>query len=209
MFDNPVYLADLFAVAVFAASGALVASRAEMDITGFALLATFTGIGGGTLRDVILDRPVFWVVDQAPLVICILAAILVFFAAPHIQRRYPVLLWLDAVGIAFYGVLGAEIALGMKAAPLPAIALGMMTATFGGMIRDVVSNEVPLILKTEIYATAAILAASLHVVAREAGVPLAAAAVPAILAGFLLRAIAIHKGLQLPRYRSRPGRDYG
>ncbi|MCB1971109.1 MAG: trimeric intracellular cation channel family protein [Geminicoccaceae bacterium] len=208
MFDNPVYIADLLAVAVFAASGALVASRAEMDITGFGLLSTLTGIGGGTLRDVILDRPVFWVVDALPLVVCIVLAVLVYFTAPSIQRRYPVLLWLDAVGIAFYGVLGSQIALDQGANPLTAMALGMMTATFGGMIRDVVSNEIPLILKPEIYATAALLAAFLHVMLTAFGVPLYLSGLLAGSAGFSLRALTIRKGLVLPRFHPRPGRDY-
>ena len=104
------HMLDLLGVAVFAATGALVASRKEMDLIGFLLLATLTGIGGGTLRDLVLGRPVFWVADQTYLWTCAGIAILVFFTAPMVQRRHAALVWLDGLGLAAYGVLGAEIA---------------------------------------------------------------------------------------------------
>ncbi len=155
-----VYWLDFIGVAVFAATGALAASRKQMDLIGFSLLATLTGIGGGTVRDLILDRSVFWLADQIYLIICLSVALLSFFAAHFIQRRYTLLLWLDAVGLAAYGALGAHLALKAGAGMIAAAALGVITATFGGMMRDIVSQETPLILKQELYATAALCSAA-------------------------------------------------
>ncbi len=203
-----VTMIDWVAVAVFAVSGALVASRKEMDLVGFGLIACMTGIGGGTLRDVLLDRPVFWTVDPTPMVICLVIATLVFFAAHIVDRRYPYLLWADAIGIAIYGVMGAELARLEGAGMLVSVVMGVMTATFGGLIRDVVCNETPLILRKEVYVTCAALAATAHLVLVALGVPVAYAAGAGIIMGFGLRALGIRKGLSLPTYKSRPGRDY-
>lgn len=208
MADGLFHALDLAGVAVFAASGALVASRKEMDLIGFGLMATLTGIGGGTLRDLLLGRTVFWIADQSTLVVCLAIAAAGFFFAPSIQRRYHALLWADAVGLAFFAVLGAKIALAAGAQPLPAVVLGMMTATFGGLARDVIAGETPLLLRPEIYATAALVASALFTGLAFAGVASGLAAAIAIAAGFALRAGAILKGWQLPRYRARPGRDW-
>ncbi len=206
--EGLVFFLDLLGVAVFAATGALVASRREMDIIGFALMASVTGVGGGTLRDVILDRPVFWIADPLPIGICLAVAVLLYFAAPIFQRRYTVLLWADAFGIALYGTIGAEIALRAAGAPLVAIVMGLMTATFGGLIRDVICNETPLILNKEVYATAAVLAACLHIGLSSMGVPFDMSAGVAVASGFLLRAGGIKFGWSLPTYKARPGREY-
>ena len=199
---------DIMGVIVFAASGALVASRKEMDLVGFGLMASLTGVGGGTLRDLLLDRPVFWISDPLPVWICLGIATLIFFSAHIIQRRYVVLLWADAIGIALYGVMGAELARQIGAGPLVAIVMGMMTASFGGLIRDVICNETPLILGKEVYATAAALAAAVHIGLSSFGVPFEISVFSGIVAGFLLRAAGIAKGLALPTYKARPGRDY-
>lgn len=199
---------DLIGVVVFAASGALVASRKEMDLIGFGLMACLTGVGGGTLRDLLLGQPVFWIADPLAIWICLAVAALLFITAHVIQRRYPVLLWADALGISLYGVMGAELARASGAGPLVAIVMGMMTATFGGLIRDVVCGETPLILRKEVYATAAALAAAMHVGLSAAGVPFEISAVAGFAAGFALRAAGIAKGLSLPSYKARPGRDY-
>ncbi|MEC9368213.1 MAG: trimeric intracellular cation channel family protein [Pseudomonadota bacterium] len=202
----PIYLMDMLGVAVFAATGALVASRKQMDLIGFALLATVTGVGGGTLRDLLLSRQAFWIADQTYLAVCLAIAVIVYFTAHLLQRRYIALLWMDAVGLAAYGVLGAHIALTAGAGPLIAAALGVMTATFGGMIRDLISQEPPLILKQELYATAALAAALAYLLAIGLGAPTPAAALAGIAAGFALRAGAIARGWQLPRYKPREGR---
>lgn len=203
-----IFIMDIMGVIVFAASGALVASRKEMDLVGFGLMASLTGVGGGTLRDLLLGRPVFWISDPLPVWICLGIATLIFFSAHIIQRRYVVLLWADAIGIALYGVMGAELARQSGAGPLVAIVMGMMTASFGGLIRDVICNETPLILGKEVYATAAALAAAVHLGLSSFGVPFEVSILLGIGAGFLLRAAGIAKGLALPTYKARPGRDY-
>jgi len=203
-----IYLLDLFGVAVFAASGALVASRKEMDLIGFGLLATLTGIGGGSLRDVLLSRPVFWLSDPTYPIVCLAVAAALYFLAAFVERRYTLLLWLDALGLAAFAVLGAHIAVTSGTDPLPAVVLGMITATFGGTLRDVLTHETPLILKPEIYATAAVAAAMTYVLLRLGGVPVAIAAYLGVLSGFALRAGAMHYGWSLPRYRPRPGRKF-
>lgn len=198
---------DLIGAAVFAASGALVASRKEMDLIGFGLMATLTGIGGGTLRDLILDRPVFWVADQSTLITCLAIAFIGFFAASSIQRRYETLVWADAIGLSFFAVIGARIAQTGGAGPVTAIILGMMSATFGGLARDIVAAEEPLLLKHELYATAALAAAAVYVFSNMAGAPVWLAASNGIIVGFGVRAGAIIRNWSLPRYRSRPGRQ--
>lgn len=199
---------DIMGVIVFAASGALVASRKEMDLIGFGLMACLTGVGGGTLRDVLLDRPVFWIADPLPIALCLSIAALLFFTAHVIQRRYVVLLWADALGIALYGVMGAELARLSGAGPLVALVMGMMTATFGGLLRDVVCGEMTLVLRKEVYVTAAALAAATHIGLSELGVSTEVSMLAGMAAGFSLRALGIVKGLSLPSYKARPGRDY-
>ncbi len=200
---------DLVGVAVFAASGSLVASRKEMDIVGFTLMATLTGIGGGTLRDLILDRPVFWITDQRYLVVCFGVAVLVFFTAHKLQKRYVALLWADAVGLSAFGVMGAHIAMKSGASPLASVAFGVMTATFGGLARDIAAGEKPLLLQPEVYVTAALFAAGSYLGLTYAGLAQVFAVFIAILVGFLIRAGGIALGWSLPRYKGRAGRDYG
>ena len=209
MFTDFITILDLVGVAVFAATGGLVASRKEMDLIGFGMMATFTGVGGGTVRDVILDRPVFWVEDHRYLLVCLGIALLLYFFASHVQRRYVVLLWSDAIGLAAFAVLGAQLAREADAGPLIAIVLGIITATFGGLARDLVAGETPLLLKQEIYATAALVSAAVYVVSVDSiGVAPLIAAIGAILTGFAVRAGAILFGWSLPRYKQRAGRIY-
>lgn len=155
---------DLLGVAVFAISGALVASRKEMDLIGFGLMASLAGIGGGTLRDLLLDRPVFWISEPSFVGVCLGVAVVVYFTAHILQRRLTVILWVDAIGLAAYAVLGAHLAIRSGASELVAIVMGIMTATFGGLARDVVSQEQPLILRREVYATCAMAGATAYVV---------------------------------------------
>jgi uncharacterized membrane protein YeiH len=199
---------DLAGVAVFAASGALVASRKEMDAVGFVLVGTVTGIGGGTLRDLLLGRAVFWVMQPEYLAVCALVATVFFFGAPYIQRRYPVLLWADAAGLSLFTVNGVALALRAELAWPVAVLMGVMTATFGGLLRDVICNEIPLILRKEIYATAAALGAAVYVALDAAGVPAPAPVLAGFVACFALRALAIRFQLALPAFHARPGRDY-
>ncbi len=208
-FDTALRLLDWGGIAVFAASGALVASRKQMDAVGFVLIAAITGFGGGTLRDLLLGRtPLFWLSHPELLGIAATAALLVFLTAHLVESRFKALLWADAVGLSLYGVLGAEIALIAGADPWAAVLLGVITATGGGIIRDVVCNELPLILRREIYITAAALAAATYVALRLAPLPRDLSLIAGITAGFTLRAAAILRGWSLPPYRARPARDY-
>ncbi|MEX2520253.1 MAG: trimeric intracellular cation channel family protein [Paracoccaceae bacterium] len=199
---------DYLGVAVFAASGALVASRKQLDLIGFGLLATIAGVGGGTLRDLLIGRPVFWVQDQGYLVVCLFVALAVYLCCPFIQRRSRSLLWADAVGLAAYGALGAGIALKEGVDPLVAVVMGMMTATFGGLLRDIIAGENPVALRQEIHVTAALLSAASFTALTLAGVSASWALPICALAGFALRAGAILKGWSLPLYRPRAGREF-
>ena len=198
---------DLCGVAVFAVSGALEAARKQLDLVGFLFVAAVTGIGGGTLRDVLLDRgPVFWVHEPRYLWVTSAAAVVTFLVAPHIQRRATVLLWADALGMAVFCVLGARTALDAGAGPEVAVLMGTMTATFGGLIRDVVCTETPLLLKREIYATAAAAGAALLVAGDALGLPDALAMGLGLALAFAIRGLALAWGLSLPVYRPRPAR---
>jgi uncharacterized membrane protein YeiH len=192
-------VADVIGVAAFAASGALAAGRKSMDVTGFALLAIVTGVGGGTLRDLLLGvTPVGWVVNPAPVLICVAIAALTFLAYAPLKALMRPLLWIDALGLAVFAATGTLAALKAGASPVIACAMGVVTATFGGILRDVLSAEVPLILKREIYVTAALLGAAVTAIAAwlgfGGGAAVAAGAVPA----FFLRAAAILRGWSLP-----------
>jgi len=189
---------------VFAVTGALVASRKEMDIVGFALLGSVTGIGGGTVRDVLLGvEPVFWVRQPAYLVTCIAVSSVMFFLAHIPQSRERLLLWFDAAGLALFSVTGTVSALTAGAGPVIAVAMGVATATFGGIIRDILGGESPVILKQQIYITAALLGAAVFVVLHWLGLPADPSAGLAFLSAFSLRAAALHWNLSLPRYRAR------
>jgi uncharacterized membrane protein YeiH len=208
LFATAAAVLDWFGVIVFAISGALVASRKQMDIVGFALLGTVTGIGGGTLRDILLgDLPVFWVREPAYLATCLLVSGIVFFTAHIPQSRYRLLLWCDALGLALFAVTGAERALLAGSGPVVAVAMGVITGTFGGIIRDVLGAENSVVLRREVYVTAAVVAATLFAVMFVIGAPREIAMGSGLAAGFALRGAAVHWGWSLPRYKERPGRD--
>ena len=199
---------DYCGVAVFAVSGALVASRKQLDIVGFMLFATVTGVGGGTLRDLLLNRAINWVISPEPLGVCILAGIVTFILAPIIQRRFIVLIWLDAAGLALFSVLGTEIALNSGVHPFVAITMGVMSATFGGIMRDVIGNELPLILRKELYVSCAAAGAVIYLVCDRLDFVFPYSIVAGFAACFLLRSLGIIFNLSLPAYKNRPGRDY-
>ncbi|WP_029032345.1 trimeric intracellular cation channel family protein [Salinarimonas rosea] len=205
-FDTALAVLDWLGLVVFAVTGALVASRKEMDIVGFVLLGTATGIGGGTLRDLVLDVPVFWTVEPAYLTTCVVVSCLIFFTAHIPQSRWVLLLWFDAAGLALFAVAGAEKALAAGTGPAVAIFLGVATATFGGILRDVIGAEPSIALRREIYVTAALLAAAAYVALAAAGAPREVAIGTGLAAGFALRGAALRYGWSLPRYRPRPGR---
>ena len=164
---------DYAGVAVFAATGALAASRKQLDLIGFLFFAALTGIGGGTLRDLVLGRaPVFWVLNPNYILICVSVGVLVFFTAHLVESRYRLLIWLDAIGLAAYRVMGAAKGLAATGSPTVAIVTGVLTATCGGILRDVVANEPSVLLRPEIYVTAALAGAVCFVIAHGLGLPL-------------------------------------
>lgn len=195
---------DAVGMVAFAVSGALAAARKRMDIVGLIVIAAVTGLGGGTVRDVLLGRlPLFWLRAPELLAITTIVAIVVFFAAPRFAVKSRLLLWTDALGMALYAVLGAEIALLAGADAWAATLMGMVTATFGGIFRDVICNEVPLILQREIYALAALAGAGLFIALRLNGVWREPAFISGMLLAFAIRALAIQRGWSLPAYRER------
>ena len=203
---TPILLLDYAGVAVFAATGALAASRKELDIIGFLFLATITGIGGGTFRDLILGVPVFWVANPDYLLICSVVAIVVYYTAYRLESRYRVLLWLDAIGLAAFAVMGAAKGLVVTGSASVAIITGILTATFGGILRDMVSGEPSVLLRPEVYVTAALAGAAVFTFLYIARVPEPAATTVAFLIGFAVRGGALRFGWTFPPYRSRPGR---
>ena len=208
MFDTFAAVLDWLGIVVFATTGALVASRKEMDIVGFFLLGTVTGIGGGTIRDALLGTlPVFWVTDPSYLVVCMLVAGLAFFFAHIPESRYRLLLWFDAVGMAVFAVTGAERALLAGVSPIVAVAMGVITATFGGIVRDILGGESPVILRHEIYVTAALVGAALFVALSSYGVTREIGLASGLLTAAAIRFAALRWNWSLPRYRPRPGRN--
>ena len=198
---------DLIGIAIFAVTGALVASRKRMDIFGFMLLGAATGIGGGSLRDVMLgELPVFWVKEPAALVICLIVSAATFFLAHIPESRYRVLLWLDAAGLSLFCVVGADKALDAGTGPFIAVAMGVMTSTFGGVIRDILGGESPLVLRKEIYVTAALAGASAYVGLTSFGAGETVATASGFALCFIIRALALHYRWSLPVYRAREGR---
>jgi uncharacterized membrane protein YeiH len=205
MFQTATTALDWLGVIAFTITGALVASRKQMDVVGFIVLGTVTGIGGGTLRDVLLGLPGFWVREPTYLITCALVSVLVFFAAHIPQSRYRYLLWLDAIGLALFAVSGAEKAAHAEADFTVAVAMGVITATFGGIIRDLLGGESPIILSREIYASAALAGAVIFIVLTALGAPRELAIAAGFAVGLLIRAAALQYGWSLPRYRPRAG----
>ncbi|HEY8950514.1 MAG TPA: trimeric intracellular cation channel family protein [Rhizomicrobium sp.] len=200
----PLQALDYVGVAVFAVTGALAAARKRHDIVTFVVFSIITGMGGGTLRDLLIGAPVFWVHSGTYLLVCIGAAVAVWIVGER-PWRYAALNWLDAIGLAAYATIGAAKALSFDVAPGVAVAMGVMTATFGGILRDIFAGEPSVLLRREIYVTAALLAASVYVVLRGFDVDPSVAAGAAFIAGFGLRAGAIALRWTLPGFEARDG----
>lgn len=190
---------DMAGVLVFALSGALAAARGRHTIVTFAFFAAVTGIGGGTLRDLLIGAPVFWVHRSDYLGICLIAAGAVWLVKVS-RWQMAALLWFDAIGMGAYAVIGAAKALAWGVPPLPAIVMGVLSASFGGIVRDVLAGEPSVLLRPEIYVSAAALGATLYVVLLTAGAGALLAGAIGLAGGFGLRALAIGGGLALPGY---------
>jgi uncharacterized membrane protein YeiH len=191
---------DVAGTAVFAVSGALAAAHKRQTLVTFAFFALVTGVGGGTIRDLLIGAPVFWLRDALPGAVCMAMAVAVFMT-PERWWNERALDWFDAVGLAVYAVFGASKALSYGVAPLPAAMMGVVTACVGGIIRDVLSGEPSILMRPELYVTAAALSSGLFVLLFDGGLLALPAAGIAAAAGFVLRAAAIRKGLAIPQYR--------
>ena len=194
---------DYAAVFVFGASGALAAARRKHDIVTFGFFAAITGVAGGTLRDLLIGAPVFWVQDGAIAAVCIAIALVVWLT-PERWWQGQLLEWADAVGLAAYAVFGTAKALAWGVAPVPALMMGVITGCVGGTIRDILAGVPSIIMRPEIYVTAAALASGLFLVLTWLGVATSVAAVAGAASGFVLRGAAIRWSLALPTYRGRP-----
>ncbi len=187
---------DYFGVFVFAISGALMAIRKNMDIFGMLVLAAMPAIAGGTLRDLLLGLPIFWIENTDYLLLTVAATVFTYFVQRFVSRGMHALAWADALGLAVFCVLGAEKALASGVGVWVAAMMGVITAVAGGIIRDVVANEVPYILQREIYATAALLGCAMYLVLE--GSLGAYAMWLAVGVALVARGLGITKGWSLP-----------
>ena len=202
-------LLDYTSVLVFALTGALVASRAQLDLVGFAFVACLTAVGGGTVRDLLLDRhPIFWIGQPDYILIATAAAVFVFFTAHRVESRYNLLVWLDSFALAIAVAAGTGVALTLGQPPVIVVLMGMSTGCLGGLMRDVVCNEVPLVLKQgELYVSCALAGAAVSVLAVTQDLPQLPALALGALACWSLRAGSLWFGWKLPVYKGRPPRQ--
>lgn len=197
---------DLAAIAIFALTGALLAVQLRQTFVTVAFFALVTGVGGGSVRDVLIDAPVFWVRDPWVAAVCLAVALVVWFT-PHRWWEGKLLEWADAAGLAAYAVLGTAKALAYGVAPVPAVLMGVITGCVGGIIRDVLAGRPSILMRPELYVTAAALSAALCAAGQALGLADRMVWAAAALAGFTLRGAAIHWGIDLPTYArsgSRP-----
>ena len=196
-------LLDIIGIAIFALSGAVIAAKERQTFVTMAFFALVTGVGGGTVRDLLIDAPVFWMTDPWVAPICLGCALLAWFTPTRFWqgKRFDMA---DGAGLAAYAVLGSAKALAYGIPPVPAVLMGIITGCVGGIIRDVVAGRPSIIMQPELYVTAAALSASISVVGMLAAADLSLANGwiwgAAFIAGFTLRAAAIHWQLGLPNY---------
>lgn len=197
---NLVSVLDYAGVATFAASGALMAAQKRQDVLTFVFFGAITGVGGGTLRDLMIDAPVFWVVDARYIIVSAVVAILVYLSRGRGVHEQT-LLWLDAVGLCVYACVGAAKALALGVDPVICVVMGALTATFGGIIRDVLAGEPSILLRRELYISAALVSASVFIALRTLlGVDWTWASALAVSLGFVIRAGAIVWKWHLPAF---------
>ena len=194
-------LMNILGLTVFAISGALFAAEKNMDILGLILIGTITGIGGGTLRDLLLGiSPVSWVQEPFAIYLCISASIITYFTAHSQEKRIHVILWMDAMGLCAFAVLGTEIALSVQDNPIIAMAMGVMSATFGGVMRDVLCAKTLTLMRPELYISCALASAATYVILEAFQLGQTLTQISAFAVGFGLRASAILFKLEIPRF---------
>lgn len=197
---SPIAIVDYLGIAVFAVSGALLAAQTRQTLVTFFFFAVVTGVGGGTLRDLLIGAPVFWIHQNATLLICLGAALAVWFSRASFWSGRA-LVWFDAIGLAAFATYGAAKGLAYGTALLPAFGMGVLTGCAGGIIRDLLAHQPSILLRPELYVTAAALSAGLMVGFHVLEVPTMLGGVVAAACGFLLRAAAIVRGWSLPTYQ--------
>lgn len=202
--ENALYWIALAGIGVFAVSGALAALRQQLDPFGVIVIATVTAIGGGTLRDIILDLPVFWVVSPTAIYVILVITVITPFWARLLESRMKVLIWADAFGLALFAALGTQKAMAAGTGALVAITMGVMTAAAGGVIRDILCNEIPLVLRKELYAVPAILGSGSFYLMTTAAVDPHITLLVSCLITLVVRLVAVTYSLSLPALGKPP-----
>jgi uncharacterized membrane protein YeiH len=206
--DTVIHVLDLFGTAVFAVTGALAAGRKRMDVFGVVVLGCVTALGGGTLRDVVLgSQPIFWISETRYLQVATVAAIATFFLARRWKMPVMVLMYADALGLAVFTLIGFQKAFHITHAYSIAIVMGMTTGVMGGLIRDVLAGEVPMILRREIYASASLCGAAVLALLTYLEILASVALSCAFLATLVIRVSALRWNLSLPLFRLHEGRE--
>lgn len=194
------YLLDLMGTVAFAISGALAGVRKNMDLYGISVLSLVTAVGGGTIRDVLVGRiPPFIFRDYNYIVLSLLSALLVFFFYRKVERGYNTLLIMDALGLGVFTVIGVKVGIDYNIGFIGAIFMGVMTGTFGGMIRDILQGEIPLVLRKEVYASACLLGGAVYLILFKLLGYNFITVLVSILVVFTLRMIAIWRNWSLPK----------
>lgn len=200
--EDTLYALDLFGTAVFAVSGALAAGQRHMDLFGVLVIAAVTAVGGGTVRDLLLDRhPVFWIADLRYLGTIAGAAVSTFLYTATFRPPRSALPIADAFGLAVFTVVGAKVAIDVGVPAVVVVLMGAVTGTVGGILRDVLCDETPLILRREIYATAALAGGVVYVVLQGTALPRPVATIGAVAVVFFTRMAALRWDLHLPSFR--------
>jgi uncharacterized membrane protein YeiH len=200
-----IYFLAMIGTAVFALSGAMAAARKELDIFGFIIVALAPAVGGGTVRDLVLGAEhVFWVKDLNYIYVSSFVAIIAFFQVHRLAgKRYTLLMWADAFGLALFAVMGTQTALNYDLHPVMVVIMGVITGTFGGMLRDIICNEVPFLLQKEIYALAAMVGSCVYLILLHFDINQDIAMIISISATFGVRGLAIILGWSLPQYQPK------
>jgi len=198
--ERIIYFFDLFGVMAFSVTGALLAGRKKLDIFGITLISLFTALGGGTIRDVLLGNfPVFWIKNYNYIIVVLISSVITQIFYSNINKLEDILKILDAVGLAIFTVIGIKISLSFGISDFIAVIMGLITAVFGGLIRDTMCQELPLILHKEIYATASLFGGIIFLILKKFNVPLGINYFISVIFIFILRVVSIKKGLSLPR----------
>jgi uncharacterized membrane protein YeiH len=204
----PLYDLQMLGTAVFAVTGVLAVNRRGLDVFGGVVLGTVTSLGGGTIRDLIIGAPVFWLLDTNYVLVAIVAALVAFFASRWIRSTYTLLLYLDALGAALFGIQATEKVLGLQHGPVIAVSMGVLTSIGGGLLRDVLAGRPTLLMSREIYATPILFGCVLYAVLRTAALGGATTLIVAVAVIFCIRAAAIRWHVEMPGWltsRHEPG----